>query len=71
MRETALASDKSYLTNRTQFVSIDGFSSNLKEIFFGVPQGSILGSLLHIINVNDFRLAAECMPKLSADDTCL
>ena len=54
-----------------QFVNIDGFSSSLKEISVGVPQGSILGPLLYIIYVNDFQYTVECTPWLYADDTCL
>ena len=54
-----------------QFVNIDGFSSSLKEISVGVPQGSILGLLLYIIYVNDFQYTVECTPRLYADDTCL
>ena len=34
---------KSYLSNRKQFVDIDGCSSELLDVICGVPQGSILG----------------------------
>ena len=37
---------RSYLSNRKQFVSIVGFESEITNMDFGVPQGSVLGLLL-------------------------
>ena len=61
---------KSYLSDRKQYVSLNGFDSETKNITCGVPQGSSLGPLLFLIYINDFRL---CLDKTSsghfADDT--
>jgi hypothetical protein len=62
---------KSYLSDRTQFVSIDGHNSILLQILTGVPQGSILGPLLFLIYINDLPGCSEFLSKLFADDTAL
>ena len=62
---------ESYFSNRQQFVSINNSASSLKYISIGVPQGSILGSLLFLIYINDLTNATFCQPRLLADDTRL
>ena len=63
---------ESYLSNRHQFVTVNGHKSETKEINIGVPQGSVLGPLLFLIYINDLPLSTTNMKSiLFADDTTL
>ena len=61
---------KSYLTNRSQYCSIDGQVSDIMEIECGIPRGLCLGPLLSIISLNDFEQCLEqSRANMYADDT--
>ena len=63
---------KSYLSNRKQYVSINGYDSNLADVKFGVPQGWVLGLLLFLTYINDLNETLKfCKVHHSADDTNL
>ena len=49
IRDNVLNWFQSYLSNRKQYVSINGISSEPLEINCGVPQGSVLGPLLFLL----------------------
>ena len=70
IRGTALSWFQSYLSNRKQFVSINGHSSSLTNISCSVPQGSVLGPLLFLIYINDLPNSSQFLSSfLFADDT--
>ena len=65
---------RSYLTGRTQCVSIDNFCSKSSPLQYGVPQGSVLGPLLYTmytLPLGDILREAGVAFHLYADDTQL
>ena len=63
---------ESYLTGRSQYVVYDGIKSDIYNVTCGAPQGSILGPLLFILNMNDICNVSELLfTILYADDTCV
>lgn len=55
----------------TQKVVVNGSQSNPKSVTGGVPQGSVLGSILFLIYINDLPEGVDCTMKLFADDSKL
>ena len=61
---------KSNLSDRKQFVSVNGSNSSLCNITCGVPQGSVLGPLLFLIYIDDLpHSSSKLIFYFFADDT--
>ena len=63
---------ESFLKDRKQYVSINGYNSKHLQISLGVPQGSVLGPLFFLIYIDDLNTAIKhCKIHHFVDDTNL
>ena len=60
-----------FLTNRSQSVVLNGYSSTSIPVLSGVPQGTVLGPLLFLIYINDLPNQISSQIRLFADDCIL
>lgn len=70
----ALGLFRSYLSGRSQSVSIDGIRSELSELVYGVPQGSVLGPLefcIYTLPLGAILRHYNILYHIYADDTQL
>ena len=70
VRGIALDWFTSYLSDRKQYLSVKGYTSDYLNIPCGVPQGSVLGPLLFLIYINDLPKVFKLLSfYLFVDDT--
>ena len=60
---------KNFLSERTQWVVINGECSSIAEVKSGVPQGTVLGPLLFLVYINDLPERVKSTLRLFADDS--
>ena len=71
-RYLAVVKELSYLTERRQFIRINGSDSDTHIIAHGVPQGSVLGPTLFSLFTNDLpKSLCPAETYLYADDTTI
>ena len=64
---------RSFLSNRSQSVLVDGETSSPAAVLSGVPQGTVLGPLLFLVYINDIsdKLSPGTVIRLFADDSLI
>jgi len=60
---------RSFLSNRTQRVAVEGHISDELPVMSGVPQGSVIGPCLFLTYINDLPDSTKSNARLFADDT--
>lgn len=58
-----------YLTDRSQYVELNGAKSEWQKVSSGIPQGSVLGPLLFLLYINDLPDNIDSTLYMYADDT--
>ena len=54
--------------NRSQVVTVNGESSSAGAVLSGIPQGTVLGTLLFVVYINDILDNIDSERLLFADD---
>lgn len=62
---------KSFLSDRNQIISMNGFLSQAENIEYGVPQGSVLSPILLNFFINDIHNLDDSLKIQYADDTVI
>ena len=62
---------KSFLSNKSQSVVLDGEYSDSRPVLSGVPQGSVLGFCPFLMYINDMTDSIKSNIRLFADDTIM
>ena len=62
---------KSFLSDRTKKVVVEGKSSSSAPVTSGVPQSTVLGHLLFLAYINDLPSKVNAKARLFADDCLL
>ena len=60
-----------FLTNRIQYVVVNGESSKNVTVLSGVPQGTVIGPILFLIMISDIDEGVKNHLSLYADDSRL
>ena len=72
IKDEAIQWFKTYLTQRRQQVYVNNSKSDIGQVLYGVPQGSISGPLFFLLFINDLPLYVHNVnTDLYADDTTL